>query len=146
MLCFRQLFSSPLLLYFYVALTRPSCGHAFTDSIDVFCSKCGVARGVQQNSSLNQGNQQYVASPISQPGKGKAIASFVLGLGAMTIPIPVLDIIIGVVGLILAISSKNDGYIGGIRTAGFVCSILGIIWATIFTVTILSGAMTFLMF
>ena len=24
MLCFRQLFSSPLLLYFYVALTRPN--------------------------------------------------------------------------------------------------------------------------
>lgn len=66
-----------------------------------------------------------------QPGKGAAIASLVLGiislatcwlsLGA------IIGLITGVVGLICASSSKKAGYVGGLRTAGFVCSLIGTI-------------------
>ena len=116
-----------------------NCGLAFADTMGAFCPKCGAARGAQQISSPNHENPQSAGVPTSQPGKGKAIASLVLGIGAMTIPVPVLDIIIGIVGLILALSSKSDGYKGGLRIAGFVCSILGIIFATIYTIVVLAG-------
>jgi hypothetical protein len=68
------------------------------------------------------------------PGRGKAIASLILGIIAMTVPIPVLDIIAGVIGLVLALQSKSEGFTGGVRTAGFVCSIIGTIWAIIYTI------------
>lgn len=121
------------------------CGQALTDTTGAFCPKCGAAKGTQQNSSFNQGNPQYGAYPGPQAGKGKAIASLILGIAAMTIPVPVLDIILGVVGIILAVSSKNDGFTGGVRVGGFVCSIIGTIWATIYTIVILSGVAMFAM-
>ena len=65
--------------------------------------------------------------------------ALVLGLLAMTIPVPVIDIILGVVGLVLASSSKNDGYVGGVRTAAFVICIIGTVIAVFYTIGVLSG-------
>lgn len=106
-----------------------SCGHSLMDTKEAFCPKCGAARSTQHGSHQ-----------ASQEGKGKAIASLILGIGAMTIPIPVLDIILGIVGIVLAVVAKNDGYRGGLQTAGLVCSIIGTVIATIYTITVLSGA------
>lgn len=74
--------------------------------------------------------------PGVQPGRGKAIASLVLGIVAMTVPIPILDIIAGIVGLVLYSSARREGYSGGLATAGLICSVLGTVWATIFTVSV----------
>ncbi|MCL2563826.1 MAG: hypothetical protein FWE08_07315 [Oscillospiraceae bacterium] len=64
--------------------------------------------------------------------KGMAIASLVLGIVALVVPIPVLDVIAGVVGLFLAgISMKHKA--GGLAVAGLVLSILGTIAAIQFT-------------
>lgn len=71
---------------------------------------------------------------MNEPGKGKAIASLVLGiigfvmcLCVKTVVLPILGMIMGIIGLILASSSKKDGFVGGIRTAGFVLSILAVV-------------------
>lgn len=66
---------------------------------------------------------------------GKAVASLVLGicsivswffgLGAL------LGMVLGIVGLVLASQAKKAGNIEGIRTAGFVCSLIGLIGSAI---------------
>jgi len=70
-----------------------------------------------------------------QPGRTKAIVSLVLGILTIALPIPVVAIILGVVGIVLANASKNDGYIGGLRTAAFVISIIGTIVAFFYTIS-----------
>lgn len=65
------------------------------------------------------------------PGKGAAIASMVLGIIAVVFWFfgwgAIVSIVCGIVGLILASSSKKAGFSGGIRTAGLVCSIIGLV-------------------
>ena len=65
------------------------------------------------------------------PGRGQAIASLVLGIfsillvwfGLSTIP----GLVCGIVGVFMAAGAKKRGYTGGMRTAGFVCSLVGAI-------------------
>ncbi|MCL2563827.1 MAG: DUF4190 domain-containing protein [Oscillospiraceae bacterium] len=84
-------------------------------------------------------DQQFQHTPTPTPQKsykGMAAASLVCGILAMTLPVPVIDVILGVIGLVLAIKSRqHDG--GGLATAGLVCSIIGTIWAVSFTMTML---------
>ncbi len=58
------------------------------------------------------------------PGRGKAIASLVLGIVAdvFLFITPWVSLVTGLVGLVLACVSKRDGFTGGIRTAGFVAN------------------------
>jgi hypothetical protein len=70
-----------------------------------------------------------------EPGKSQAITSLVLGIignvfwlfgwwsGYATIG----SLIIGIIGILMAINSKKMGYSGSIRTAGFVLSIISVI-------------------
>ena len=67
----------------------------------------------------------------SHPGEGSATGSFVCGLIGVicwffgyTL---ILSVILGIVGLILASKSKQEGFDGGMRTAGFVLSLIGVI-------------------
>lgn len=57
----------------------------------------------------------------------------------MTLPVPVIDVIIGVLGLIFAIVAKKKGHIGGMSTAGLVLSIIGTVWAIWFTISVFAG-------
>ena len=65
------------------------------------------------------------------PGKGQAIASLVLGIIAVVLWFfgysSLISIVLGVIGLILASKSKSLGFQGGLRTAGFVLSLIGLI-------------------
>lgn len=54
-----------------------------------------------------------------------AIVSWFFGLGAL------LGMVLGIVGLVLAGQAKKAGNIEGIRTAGFVCSLIGLIGSAI---------------
>jgi len=80
---------------------------------------------------VNTYNQTPVAESI--PGKNKAIASLVLGISACVVPIPFLDLICGIIGILLAIQSKKVGFQAGIRTAGFVVSIVGTVFSVFYT-------------
>jgi len=54
----------------------------------------------------------------------------VLGIISILDPIPpyILGLILGIVGLVLANRAKSKGYARGMRTAGFVLSIIGIVF------------------
>lgn len=78
-------------------------------------------------------------SNIPVPGKGQAIASLVLGIVAVVFWFfgvgSLLSLILGIVGLVLASMSKKAGFEGGVRTAGFVLSLIGTIGGAIVFVT-----------
>lgn len=68
--------------------------------------------------------------PVNQPpeSNGLAIASFVLGLiSTVSICICYISIPLGITGLILGIVAKKRSEGNGMRTAGIVLSILGIV-------------------
>jgi len=73
---------------------------------------------------MDQQTPTNFESPENQPKKGMAVASLVLGLLAMTLPIAVLDIVLGVIGIVLSRVAKKSGA-NGMATAGFVVSIVG---------------------
>ena len=72
------------------------------------------------------------------PGKGAATASLVLGIISVVLWFSgysaLVSVILGIVGLILAGNAKKAGFNGGIRTAGFVLSLIGLIGGAIFFV------------
>ena len=72
------------------------------------------------------------------PGKGAATASLVLGIISVGLWFfgysALVSVILGIVGLILAGNAKKAGFNGGIRTAGFVLSLIGLIGGAIFFV------------
>lgn len=72
------------------------------------------------------------------PGKGAATASLVLGIISVVLWFfgysSLISVILGIVGLILAGNAKKAGFNGGIRTAGFVLSLIGLIGGVIFFV------------
>ena len=65
------------------------------------------------------------------PGKGAAIASMVLGIIAVVLWFfgysAIVSVVLGIIGLVLAGNAKKAGFEGGIRTAGFVLSLIGLI-------------------
>ena len=69
------------------------------------------------------------------PGKGQAIASLVCGIISVVFWFfgvsAFLSVILGIVGLVLASQSKKAGFVGGMRTAGFVLSLIGLIFGSI---------------
>ena len=72
------------------------------------------------------------------PGKGAATASLVRGIISVVLWFfgysALVSVILGIVGLILAGNAKKAGFNGGIRTAGFVLSLIGLIGGAIFFV------------
>ena len=72
---------------------------------------------------------------VNVPGKGAATASMVLGIIAVVFWFfgwgALVSVICGIIGLILASSSKKAGFDGGTRTAGLVLSIIGLIGGAI---------------
>ena len=71
----------------------------------------------------------------SVPGKGAAIGSMVCGIVSIVFwffgVTAFLSLILGIVGLVLANNSKKAGYHDGLRTAGFVLSLLGTIFGAL---------------
>lgn len=65
------------------------------------------------------------------PGKGAATASLVLGIIAVVLWFfgytSIVSVILGIVGLVCAGNAKKAGFMGGLRTAGFVLSLIGLI-------------------
>ena len=65
------------------------------------------------------------------PGKGAAVASLVLGIIAVVLWFfgytSIVSVMLGIVGLVCAGNAKKAGFMGGLRTAGFVLSLIGLI-------------------
>lgn len=77
----------------------------------------------------NPGN--YSPNDGNIPGKSAATASLVLGIISVVCWFAgyssIISVICGIVGLILASNSKKMGFVSGVRTAGFVLSLIGLI-------------------
>ena len=84
-----------------------------------------------QNYDLNsnQGNQ---------PGSGAATASMVLGIIGVVFWFfgygALVSVVLGIIGLILAGNAKKAGNVSGVRTAGFILSLISLIGGAIFFV------------
>ena len=69
------------------------------------------------------------------PGYGKAVASLVLGIIGVILWFfgfsTIISMILGIIGLVLASASKKEGFDGGIRTAGFILSLIALIGGVI---------------
>ena len=65
------------------------------------------------------------------PGKNSAVVSLVLGIIGVVLWFfgysSILSVALGIAGLIFAVNSKKEGFDGGIRTAGFVLSIISLV-------------------
>ena len=88
-----------------------------------------------QNNNQNMGGYQ----PNGEiPGKNKAIASLVLGIISVVLWFfgysSILSVVLGILGVVMASKSKEEGYDENIRTAGFILSVIGIIGGAIFFV------------
>ncbi len=72
----------------------------------------------------------------SVPGKNAAVASLVLGIISVVLWFfgysAIISVILSIIGLVLAGNSKKAGFEGGIRTAGYVLSLVGLIGGAIF--------------
>lgn len=71
-----------------------------------------------------------------------AIASLVLGIIAIALWFfgftSLISIVLGIVGLCLANKAKANGIVTGVRTGGFVCSLIGLIGGAVaFLTTVL---------
>lgn len=78
------------------------------------------------------------------PGKGAATASMVLGIISVVLWFfgysALVSVVLGIIGLVLAGSAKKAGFEGGIRTAGFVLSLIGLIGGALFFVACVACA------
>ena len=81
-------------------------------------------------SNPNTGNQGP-SNGGDVPGKAAATASLVLGIISIVCWFfgvgSFIGIVTGVVGLICSSNAKKAGFVGGIQTGGFVCSLIGLI-------------------
>lgn len=84
----------------------------------------------QQNPQYGYNNPQG-----SGDGHGLAVASLVLGIVSIVFWFfgagSIVGLISGVIGLVCASSAKKRGTEGGIQTAGFVCSLIGVIGSSL---------------
>lgn len=75
------------------------------------------------------------ASKPDEPGNGVATASLVLGIVSVVTwflgSFAFIGLVTGIIGLICASKAKKQGFNGGIRTAGFVLSIIGLVGSAI---------------
>ncbi len=104
-----------------------NCGHNNNDDAQ-FCVACGTAlqAPTQAPTPYTQqpnGYNPYAPSAQSQPGKGLAITSLVLGIIAFICA----PIITGILGIVFGGVAKSKGYRGGMATAGIVCGIIALV-------------------
>ena len=93
--------------------------------------------GGQNYNAGNAYNTYQTSGTNGQPpAHGKAVASLVLGIAGL-----VCCSVCGLIGLILAISAKNEGNDEGIRKAGFILGIIGCaLWAVVIVVAIINDS------
>ena len=80
---------------------------------------------------------QFPSSPGAggqQPGHGKAVASLVLGIIALVATWFYVGLILGIVGIVLALGARKEGFVGGMATAGLVLSIIAVALSALWTV------------
>jgi len=112
----------------------------------------GTFSGADQNQNSYQQSNNYQQTPNGYyqqpvygeiPGKGQATASLVLGIISIVSWIFVvssfLSVICGIIGIVCANKSKKLGYKDGVRTGGFVTSLIGLIGGALILIFVVLG-------
>ena len=85
----------------------------------------------QSNVPMMNGEPIENGSNNDCPGKGAAIAGLVLGIVSIVCWFfgagAVIGLATGIVGIICSTNAKKAGFTGGMQTAGFICSLIGLI-------------------
>lgn len=106
-----------------------------------FCIACGHALQAEyakpQQSQIRQETSSHPAPQPSVtyveqkiPGNGKATGSLVCGIISLVTSIffvSIAGLILGIIGISLAGSARNEGYVGAKMTAGKITSIIGLV-------------------
>lgn len=96
-----------------------------------FCVNCGVVVEETDGANSKSGGEEK---------KGLVIASFILGLGAVSFGlvgmlgwwlISLVPLAAGIVGIVLAVRAHKGGNDSGLRTAGLILSIIGVVLAAV---------------
>lgn len=111
-----------------------NCGKEVPDGTK-FCPNCGAQIGPVE------APKQEVTTPINAK-HGTALASMIIGIVGVAslffiVSIGILPLILGIIGLVLAGNAKKAGNSEGIRTAGFVLSLIALIIGAIEFVVLL---------
>ena len=91
----------------------------------------------QKQQNTYSGGSSATSSAAPKPaGYTQALIGLILAIaGIVFLWVPVLGIGLAVAGLILSIVSKGKGFTGGMRTAGFIISLISIILSVIGTIS-----------
>ena len=128
--------------------TCTGCGSVIPANYDV-CPVCGKV--LRQGEKLKQ--QPQMQSGNSDRGKGVAIASLVLGIVGSVLALfgflvglwlCVPSFICGIAGLVTAKKAKKNGCISGIRTAGFILSIIAAVLGGIGVIVLIANIAVFM--
>ena len=128
--------------------TCTGCGSVIPANYDV-CLVCGKV--LRQGAKLKQ--QPQMQSGNSDRGKGVAIASLVLGIVGFVLSLfgflvglwlCVPGFICGIAGLVTAKKAKKNGCISGIRTAGFILSIIAAVLGGIGVIVLIANIAVFM--
>lgn len=119
------------------------CGSELENGVK-YCPKCGAAvdGNVEVKSASptpSESRQQAEAKVKSaDAGHGLAIGSLVCGIIGIVLWFfgytCLISIVLGIVGLVLAGNAKKEGNTEGIRTAGFIVSLIALIIGIIITI------------
>ena len=119
------------------------CGSELENGVK-FCPKCGAAveSGVATNPAppiASESRQQpEVKAKSADAGHGLAIGSLVCGMIGIVLWFfgytCLISVVLGIVGLVLAGNAKKEGNTEGIRTAGFIVSLIALIIGIIITI------------
>lgn len=119
------------------------CGSELEKGVK-FCPKCGVAvegnAEVKPVSSTSSGSRQQPVVKVksADAGHGLAIGSLVCGIIGIVLWFfgytCLISVVLGIVGLVLAGNAKKEGNTEGIRTAGFIVSLIALIIGIIITI------------
>lgn len=141
----------------------PGCGREVDSEKETYCKYCGTKLKTtgkyydEPTIPVDEPNvidvfvddkpktYSYSESSLkSEPGKNAAIAALVLGIISLVFwfmgALAILSTLLGVIGLVLSVKAKNEGYVSGVRTAGYVCSLIAVIGGALMFVISLAAA------
>ena len=85
---------------------------------------------MQKSVGIDLAREKGVVVMVEEKGRNMAIACMVVGIAGLVFTLLIntlLGVIMGIVGLVLAGKAKQLGFVGGMRTAGFVTSLISVI-------------------
>ena len=96
----------------------------------------------QPHSPYGQNQPPFDGPPPQQPKTTMAGVALALGIAAMILPIPVIDVIAGVLGIVFAAIARKSG-VGGLAIAALVVSIIGTVMALFYTIFVIAFGVMF---